>query len=90
MNQTEETVFRYDARAKATGRAKYAGDMKFPGMAHAVPVYTRFVHARGLRVGVAAAAAAPGVLAVLRAQDVPGQVRTGRSMRTIPSSPKTS
>jgi CO/xanthine dehydrogenase Mo-binding subunit len=77
MNTTDG-VFRYDARAKATGRAKYAGDIKVTGMAHAVPVYTRFVRARGLRVDTAAAKAAPGVLAVLVAADVPGQVRYGQ------------
>lgn len=81
-----ETIpaFRNDARAKVTGRAQYADDIRLLGMAHAVPVYTRFVRAENLRVDVSAARAAPGVLGVFTAADVPGQVRFGQIVRDYP------
>ncbi|HOT00630.1 MAG TPA: hypothetical protein PLY66_06460, partial [Acidobacteriota bacterium] len=53
-------AWRNDAVAKVTGRARYADDLKFHGLLHAVPVYTDHVHARLRGVDTDAAAAAPG------------------------------
>ncbi len=62
-------AFRNDAVAKVTGRARYGDDIKIHGMAHAVPVYADEVHADLLSIETSAARAAPGVLAVLTAED---------------------
>jgi CO/xanthine dehydrogenase Mo-binding subunit len=75
------TVFRNDAVSKVTGRAKYTDDLKFYGMVHAVVVYTGYVRAEHLRVDVDAALAAPGVLGVFTAADIPGQVCFGQINR---------
>lgn len=64
-----DKAFRNDAVAKVTGRAKYCDDLKVHGMVHAVPVYADEVHADLLAIETAAARAAPGVLAVLTAED---------------------
>ncbi len=84
MRDNPQAAFRNDTRAKVTGRAQYADDIRLPGMAHAVPVYTRFVRAAGLRVDASAARKAPGVLAVFTAEDIPGKVRFGQIVQDYP------
>ncbi len=74
-------AWRNDAYAKVTGRAQYAGDLRFHGMLHAVPVYTDFVHARIRRIDAAAALRSPGVVRVITARDVPGSVTFGQILR---------
>src|SRR5512145_2140201 len=73
-----ESCWRNDACAKVTGRAKYADDLKYQGMLHAVPVYTDHVHAVLKAVHTAEASAQPGVVTVMTAKDVPGSVRYGQ------------
>lgn len=73
-----EKVFRNDAYAKVTGRAKFTDDLRFYGMVHAVPVYSDYVHALNLRVRTEKAQSRPGVLRVITARDVPGSVRFGQ------------
>jgi aerobic carbon-monoxide dehydrogenase large subunit len=53
-----------------TGRGCYSDDFNFPGQAYAVMVRSPHAHAKIMSVDDAAAAAAPGVLAVLRAGDL--------------------
>ncbi len=69
---------RNDAVAKVTGRAKYADDLKFYGMLHAVPVYTDEVHARILEIDAEKAIQAPGVIRVICARDIPGAQKYGQ------------
>lgn len=77
----KEKAWRNDARAKVTGQAKYADDLVFINMLHAVPVYSSFVHARIEHIDTAAAAAYPGVVRVITAADVPGQICFGQIER---------
>jgi CO/xanthine dehydrogenase Mo-binding subunit len=81
MADIKSKAWRNDAYAKVTGKAKYADDLKFVGMLHAVPVYTDYVHARLLHVDVAEAAKCAGVVRVLTACDVPGSCRFGQIVR---------
>jgi len=83
MARLKEKGWRNDAGAKVTGRAKYADDLKFHGMLHAVPVYTDCVHARILAVEPTKAAAAPGVVRVITAADVPGVTAYGQISRDL-------
>ena len=53
-----------------TGGGTYLDDMPFPGMAHAVFVRSTHAHAGIAGIDTAAARAAPGVVAVLTADDV--------------------
>lgn len=67
------SIARPDARDKVTGCAQYAGDLSWPGMLHAAVVRSTHPHARLLRVDTSAAAATPGVHAILTAHDIPGE-----------------
>lgn len=62
---------RVDALAKVTGRALYPGDLVMPGMLHMKVLFAGRPHARIRRLDVSKARQAPGVVAVLTAQDVP-------------------
>ena len=84
MKHSHPYAFRNDARAKVSGRAKYTDDLKFFQMAHAVPVYTPYVHAEDLRVDISSALGKPGVLKVLTAADVPGKIRYGQIEEDYP------
>ncbi|MBN1178786.1 MAG: molybdopterin-dependent oxidoreductase [Anaerolineae bacterium] len=68
---------RPDAVAKVTGAAKFTDDVAFPGMLHAVTLRAAHPHARILSIDTRAAAALPGVRAVLTHADVPGANRHG-------------
>lgn len=62
---------RVDAVAKVTGRAKYAYDIKIPGMLYGRILRTAHPRARVKRIDAAKAAALPGVKAVLLPNDAP-------------------
>jgi len=64
---------RADGRAKATGQARYTGDLVFPGLAHARLLLAGRAHARIVRIDTTRSRALPGVLAVLTADDVPNR-----------------
>lgn len=66
-----EAAVRPDAAAKVTGEAAYPADLCPEGALHAKVVFSDEPHARVLSIGTAAARAAPGVVAVLTAADVP-------------------
>jgi len=75
---------RYESDALATGDRPFIDDLRVPGLLHAALTLTE--HARALVRGIdtAAAAAAPGVVAVLTAADVPGELRVGLIHRDWP------
>jgi CO/xanthine dehydrogenase Mo-binding subunit len=83
MSELHEPAWRNDAYAKVTGKARYTDDLKFPGMLHAAPVYTPFVHARIESVNTARASAMEGVVRVLTAADVPGSNRNGQIRKDL-------
>ncbi|MBI5511846.1 MAG: xanthine dehydrogenase family protein [Deltaproteobacteria bacterium] len=68
---------RVDAGAKASGTARYTADLSFANLLVGYPVTSRFTHARIRRIDVSAARRVPGVVAVLTAEDVPGQNQIG-------------
>lgn len=53
-----------------TGRGEYTDDRRFAGVVHVVPVRSIYAHAKILNVDIAQAAAVPGVIAVVSAQDL--------------------
>ena len=71
MRAVGSSIQRIDAVDKVTGRAAYAGDMDLPGQAWLAIVYAPAPHAHITRIDTSAALAAPGVIAVLTAADVP-------------------
>ncbi|MFN8471484.1 MAG: xanthine dehydrogenase family protein molybdopterin-binding subunit [Anaerolineae bacterium] len=56
------------------GEATYVGDIALPDMVHVAVVRSPFAHARITGIDVAAARKAPGVVAVVTAQDIAGQL----------------
>jgi len=78
------TCFRNDARQKVCGTARFADDYTFPRMAHSVPVYTEFVHARISAVLTEEALSMPGVLAVQTWKDIPGSLTAGQINQDYP------
>jgi CO/xanthine dehydrogenase Mo-binding subunit len=62
---------RVDGAEKVTGQARYAGDLRIPGLLHARLVLSPYASARILSVDSSAAAAVPGVVGVYTAADLP-------------------
>ena len=65
-------VRKVDGLELVTGRARFAGDLKFPGMLYGCARRAGVPAGRIRRVDTAAALALPGVAAVLTAADIPG------------------
>ena len=62
---------RIDAPGKVTGKTLYPGDISYAGQLHMATLFAGRVHARVLSIDTSAAEAAPGVVAVFTAKDVP-------------------
>ena len=62
---------RVDARDKVTGAALYPGDITPPNLLYGRVLFSGQPHARMLAMDTSAAAAAPGVVAIFTAADVP-------------------
>jgi len=68
---------RIDAHEKVTGQARYADDLVFHGMLHAVPLHAAHPSAKILAIRTEKAMAAPGVAMIITAHDVPGSNLVG-------------
>ncbi len=79
----DEPEVRVEGLLKTTGGAKYAGDASMPGMLWAAFLTSPLPHARIRSIDVRAAAAVPGVHAVLTGRDL-GPVRFGRRLLDRP------
>ncbi len=62
---------RIDARDKVVGVARYAGDIDLPGQAWVKILFAGFPHGRITAIDSENAKSAPGVIAILTAEDVP-------------------
>ncbi len=60
---------RLDAPAKATGQAKYADDLQFPGMLYAAILQSPVPHARIVHIDTSKARKLPGVKSVVTAKE---------------------
>lgn len=65
-----KSVLKQDAWAKATGQAKYSGDIQLPGMLWGKILRSPYPHARIVRIDSSQAKALPGVHAVCTAADI--------------------
>ncbi|MDO8563057.1 MAG: xanthine dehydrogenase family protein molybdopterin-binding subunit [Candidatus Limnocylindria bacterium] len=61
---------RAEGPLKVTGGARYAADLRLPGMLHAATVWSPYPHARIVGIDTSAARALPGVRAVITGADV--------------------
>jgi CO/xanthine dehydrogenase Mo-binding subunit len=71
MTSIGESITRLDARAKVTGAALFPGDINLPGQLWMKVLFARRPHARIKRLDTTKAQAAPGVVRVFTARDVP-------------------
>src|SRR5512142_1163701 len=67
-----KSVERKDARVKATGAARFAGDLVAPGMLHGKLLRSPLAHAKILNIDVGKARALRGVMGVITGKDFPG------------------
>lgn len=73
MFQPQPQLFlRVEDPALLGGRGRFVGDIRLPGLAHAVFVRSPYAHARLLSLDLTAAQEQPGVLAVLGPRDFAG------------------
>jgi xanthine dehydrogenase molybdenum-binding subunit len=70
-------VPKIDAAQKAMGRAEYIQDIKLPGMLYGKLLYSKYAHARILKIDTSKAKALPGVQIVLTGEDVPEKMVMG-------------
>ena len=68
---------KYEAAELTLGDRGYIDDIRVPGMLHAAVHLTAHVRADIVRIDTSVAAAAPGVVAVFTAADIPGQQYVG-------------
>ncbi len=64
-------VPKVDAVDKATGRAQYIQDVKLPGMLYGRILYSKYAHARIVKIDTEKAKSSPGVRVVLTGEDIP-------------------
>jgi CO/xanthine dehydrogenase Mo-binding subunit len=76
-------VPKLDAVDKATGRVRYIQDLKVPGMLYGKILYSKYAHARIVKIDTSKAKEIPGVVAVLTGEDVP-EIRMGIYKDNLP------
>ncbi len=70
-NTIGKSIPRVDARGKVTGETPYSGDLSMPCMLHMKMLFAGRPHARIKSIDTDKAEAAPGVVAVYTAKDIP-------------------
>ncbi len=76
---------RYQAKELTLGDRGYVDDIRVPGMLHAALHLTAHTRADVLAIDTSAALAAPGVVAVYTAADIPGELMVGIIHKDWPS-----
>ncbi len=83
--QVGARVPRIDVREKVLGYGKYPDDVYVEGMCYGSAVRSAYPRARVLSIDTAQAEALPGVVCVLTAKDIPGQVNVGHIQKDQPT-----
>ena len=71
LHTVGKRIPKMDAADKATGRSRFIQDLTLPGMLHARILYSKYAHARIVKINTEKARALPGVRAVLTGDDIP-------------------
>ncbi len=71
LSSVGKRIPKIDAVDKATGRAQYIQDLKLPGMLYGKILYSKFPHARIVKIDTSKARALPGVRTVITGEDIP-------------------
>ncbi|WP_406676803.1 selenium-dependent xanthine dehydrogenase [Moorella sp. ACPs] len=80
-----KAFFRPDARAKVLGEAIFVDDMQVPGMLYGAVFRLPCARAKVKAIDVTAAKEQPGVVAVLTADDIPGERYQGHIYKDWPA-----
>ncbi|MFQ5943447.1 MAG: xanthine dehydrogenase family protein molybdopterin-binding subunit, partial [Anaerolineales bacterium] len=80
-----QLVPRPDAVGKVDGNAKFADDYSFPGMLYGATLRAGTPHAVLRKLDISAASKAEGVVAVLTAEDIPGETNHGLVVKDWPT-----
>jgi carbon-monoxide dehydrogenase large subunit len=80
---THDEILRVDGPAKVRGDARYAGDIRLPGLLFGMALRSPLPHARILSIDVRRAQEVPGVRAVLTADDLPPDL-VGKGLHDMP------
>lgn len=83
--QVGSRVARIDAAEKVQGFGLYPDDVYVEGMCYGSAVRSAYPRARVLSIDTAEAEALPGVVCVLTAKDIPGQVNVGHIKKDQPT-----
>lgn len=83
--QMGSRVHRLDVEEKVLGCGQYPDDVYVDGMCYGGAVRSRYARARVLSIDTSAAKALPGVVCVLTAEDIPGQVNVGHLKKDQPT-----
>lgn len=78
-----KSIPRKDAPDKLRGRARFAGDLPFPGLLHARLVLSPYAHARILSIDTSGALAIPGVVAVYTGETLGLKASSSRTMSPL-------
>ena len=77
LTKVGQRIPKKDAPLKVTGAAVYIQDMKVPGMLYGKILYSKYAHAKILKIDTGKAEKLPGVRAVLTGADVPNNFKFG-------------
>ena len=80
-----KSELRKDARAKVTGAAEYAADIKLDHILFGAAARSTILHGRILSIDVNAAKTMPDVMRVLTAADIPGEHKFGGLVKDQPA-----
>ena len=83
--QVGQRVSRLDVEEKVLGYGQYPDDVTVEGMCYGSAVRSRYPRARVLSIDTTQARALPGVICVLTAADIPGQVNVGHLVKDQPT-----
>ncbi|MEG0597390.1 MAG: 2Fe-2S iron-sulfur cluster-binding protein, partial [Oscillospiraceae bacterium] len=76
-----ENLYRVDAPAKALGEAEYTDDIRLDGMVYGSAVRSEYPRAIVKSIDITEAAALPGVLKIVTAADLKGEIKVGHLKR---------
>jgi len=77
LTKVGQRIPKKDAPLKVSGGAVYIQDMRVPGMLHGKILYSKYAHAKILKLDTSKAEKLPGVKAVITAADVPNNFKIG-------------
>jgi CO/xanthine dehydrogenase Mo-binding subunit len=83
-SQIGDSIIRVDALAKVTGKQVYPSDFYLDGILHLAVCRSPYPHAEIGSIDISAAEKSPGVVKIITAVDIPGELMTGLMIPDMP------